>query len=328
MRTPFPGISLYTLALLFFSLLLPGQGLAQGEDGGNASEKPVVAVSILPQKYFVDRLAGDYVNCLVFVDRGGDPHTYEPTVSIMARAAKAAIYFTIGVPFESQWLDRFTDLNAGLRVVIPPITRQAQPDTVHPHEDAHAAHGHDHAAHAHDHAHGHDDAMHSDDPHIWLSPAAMREVVPSMRDALVALLPEHHDAITHNADALLADITHLEQEAAALFAPLPQDKRSFLTFHHAWGYYAQNFGLHEHSVEYMGKEPGPRGMAELVTLARDKSIRVIIVSPGTSGSSAKAVADNIHGAVIEADPLAEDWPGTIMRISRDLARELGANDAR
>lgn len=286
-------------------------------------EKKTVLVSILPQKYFVERLAGEYVDCLVLVDRGGDPHTYEPTVTIMANASRAALYFTIGVPFEYQWMDRFTSLNPGLEVVTPAIVLQAQPETAHaepPHPGTEPGGGHGRGRDS-----GHDeDAMHSHDPHIWLSPAAMREVVPGMRDALIRLLPAHTDRIAANAASLLRDMEALEQEVTAYFARLPENRRAFLTFHHAWGYYARNFGLSEYSVEYMGKEPGPRGMAELVAMAEKNGIRVIVVSPGTNRSSARALAANIGGVAIEADPLAGDWPDNIRRISRALANGLGA----
>ncbi len=44
-------------------------------------EKPVVSVSILPQKYFLERLAGDLVEVNVMIPPGASPATYEPTVS-------------------------------------------------------------------------------------------------------------------------------------------------------------------------------------------------------------------------------------------------------
>jgi zinc transport system substrate-binding protein len=53
---------------LFFSFLF----------GSLLSAAPTVTVSILPQKYFVEQIAKDYVNVNVMVVPGANQHTYEP----------------------------------------------------------------------------------------------------------------------------------------------------------------------------------------------------------------------------------------------------------
>jgi len=59
-----------------------------------------VIVSILPQKYFVEKIAGNLADVTVMVVPGANPATYEPKPSQMKKIAKARIYFAIGVPFE------------------------------------------------------------------------------------------------------------------------------------------------------------------------------------------------------------------------------------
>lgn len=303
------SVLLRALCALFFPLLFSCPALA--------AEKPTVLVSIPPQKYFVERLAGDAALCAVLVDKGGDPHTYEPTVSVMTQAAQAKLYFTIGLPFERQWLPRFQDLSPDMRVLVPAASRLSQPESSLLEGSSGAGHD-EHPEHD-----GHDGHEHSEDPHIWLSPAVMAEVVPELRDALIAIVPEAEETIRQNGEVLLGEMAALEKTVKALFAALPEDKRAFLTFHHAWGYYAQNFGLREASVEYMGKEPGPRSMAAIIGLAREHGIRTIVVSPGTNRASAEAVANNIGGTLVEADLMAEDWPDNLLRLSKALAESLG-----
>ena len=72
----------------------------------HAENKIIVFVSILPQQYFVQQIGNDLVDVRVMVGPGQNPATYEPTPQQMAALYKADIYFRIGVPFESAWLDK------------------------------------------------------------------------------------------------------------------------------------------------------------------------------------------------------------------------------
>lgn len=101
------GLALLLLALPF---ALPFAGTA-------LAKKPVVFVSILPQKYFVEQIAGDTVDVEVMVMPGASPATYEPRPRQMAMLAKADVYLAIGVPFERTWLPRIKATNPNLTIV-------------------------------------------------------------------------------------------------------------------------------------------------------------------------------------------------------------------
>jgi zinc transport system substrate-binding protein len=61
-------------------------------------------VSIMPQKFFLEQLAGNLVEVVVMVPPGASPHTYEPRPSQMLALQTADVYFTIGIEFEKAWL--------------------------------------------------------------------------------------------------------------------------------------------------------------------------------------------------------------------------------
>ena len=67
----------------------------------NTEGKINVFVSILPQKYLVERIGGNRVDVSVMVKPGLSPETYEPTPKQMAALNTARIYFRIAVPFEA-----------------------------------------------------------------------------------------------------------------------------------------------------------------------------------------------------------------------------------
>jgi zinc transport system substrate-binding protein len=64
------------------------------------SVKPMIAVSILPQDYFVRRIGGDKVSTVVLVGPGQDPHSYDPTPRQMAELAKARAWILSNTDFE------------------------------------------------------------------------------------------------------------------------------------------------------------------------------------------------------------------------------------
>ena len=115
-----------------------------------------VFVSILPQKYFVERIGGDQVKVEVMVNPGESPATFNPNPKKMSLLSQAKLYFSIGVPFETIWIDRIQSIHSNLQFV--PL-----------HDEAHDKSGTD-QGHGHPSRHSHG----SSDPHIWTSPAKVK----------------------------------------------------------------------------------------------------------------------------------------------------------
>ena len=82
-----------------------------------AQEKYTAFVSVLPQKFFVNNVAGDRAVVKVLVGPGQSPATFEPTAKQLAELADAKIYFRIGLPFENIWMQRIKAINPVMTVV-------------------------------------------------------------------------------------------------------------------------------------------------------------------------------------------------------------------
>jgi zinc transport system substrate-binding protein len=278
-----------------------------------AAPLPVLA-SIAPQKYMLERIAGDSIAVTVLVKPGSDPHSYEPGPSQMRQAAQSAAWFTIGVPFETIWLERIKGVSPKLRIIscIKGIQRlpfggddgQGQ-----------AEEGHDDAGEA---AHGHDRDHGALDPHVWLSPMLAREMLSTMARELGKLLPDKAESFRAKAQAFAGELEELDRELALRFLDVPEGKRVFLTFHPSWRYFAFNYGLRELAIEEEGKEPGPKRMKDIIDTAKACGIRAVIIEPQFSGSAAAAIAESLGARVLRADPLAEDLPA----LYRDFADKL------
>lgn len=293
-----------------------------------AQAKPLAAVSIAPQAYFLKQIAGDRVDVLVMVPAGADPHTYEPKPRQLARLAKAALYFGVGMDFERAWLPRFAAASPKMAIVHTDAGIDKLPMVAHHHEPG-EDHDHDHDAADHDHdqveaqaGHHHHHEAGEPDPHVWLSPNLAKRLAASMRDALVKADPAGaadyaagYARFAASCDKLLADIQ-------GQFAGVPQGERRFMVWHPSWGYFARDFGLTQIPVEQLGREPGPKTLAALVRQARQDGVKVIFVQPSINPAQAESLAKDIGGTVAEIDPLAEDWPAGLLAAAKALRQGL------
>jgi zinc transport system substrate-binding protein len=260
-----------------------------------------VFVSILPQKTFVERVAGARAEVSVLVGPGQSPATYEPTPRQIARLAGAGVYFRMGVPFEAAWLDRIRATSPGLRIVdtTEGIRRRAVDRAIG--DGAPAGDG-------------------LEDPHVWTDPALVKVMAGSIRDALARLDPACAEEYARNEAAFDADLDTLDARIRDRLAPVRG--RAFLVFHASWGYFADAYGLRQIPIESGGKEPGPRTLAAVLERARALGIRVVFVQEQFSRRTAEAIAKEIGARVVAVDPLAEDYLANLWNVAEAFAAAL------
>jgi zinc transport system substrate-binding protein len=92
--------------------------LAGCHSAPDSDDRPVVMVSIVPQKYFVNRIADTLIRVEVMVSPGSSPETYEPTALQLKLLSKAKVYFSLGLlDFERSMLINISRQNPNLNVV-------------------------------------------------------------------------------------------------------------------------------------------------------------------------------------------------------------------
>jgi zinc transport system substrate-binding protein len=262
------------------------------------SSAQVVFVSIPPQAFLVERLAGDLVETEILLPPGASSATYEPTPKQMAALDRSQLYLQIGAPFEGPVLAKVADLMPDVRIVDCRAGVELDPI------------GGD----------GHDHGFGLLDPHIWLDPGRMKTVADTTAKALQALLPDESPAIEERLATLHAAIDDTDARVGEALAPL--EGQTLLVFHPAYGYFTRRYGLIQRAVEVDGKAPSARRLATVIDEVQQRPVPVLFVQPQFSRSTAERVAKALDCNLVELDPLAGDYLGNLETMADRIVRAL------
>lgn len=265
-----------------------------------ALDKPNIVVSVIPQIYFVKKIAGDSVNVSAMVPDGRSPETYEPLPTQMKIIKNADIYIGVGMEFEKVWSDRFKGANPNLKMVDLSTSLNLREMT---HSDDDASHHHG-----------------KYDPHIWLSVALAKDEAKQICEILSHLSPANAKKYNENLQKFLSEINQLDILIKQIFA-MPNAQKSFVVYHPAFSYLAAEYGLDEIALEADGKSPKTKRMMKIQNLIKQKNIKVIYIQPQFSKKRVLALADDLNLRVLELNPLAEDWEKNILFIAKTIATQ-------
>ncbi len=302
------------LVFLFLALLIM--------DSSTASAKGVlkVHVSILPQKFIVERITEDLAIVDVLVKPGKSPATYSPTPGQIKSLSKADLYFRIGVPFENGFLHKIESIAQDIKLV--DCRKGIHLRQMQAHADEHKEEGHDHMAEHHDgedHAGEHHDHT-GKDPHIWMNPKLVKIQAKTILEALIAIDPSRKRIYKENYSTLIQDLDHLYTHLVKTLAPYKGE--NLFVFHSSFGYFADAFGMHQIAVEAMGKSPKGKDLATIIKMARMEKARVIFVQPQFDRNAAEKIASAIKGHVVSIDPLAYDYLTNMENMAKAIAQNI------
>ncbi|NLB26591.1 MAG: zinc ABC transporter solute-binding protein [Bacteroidales bacterium] len=284
---------LYAILPVFIIFISCSPNKSRNEERG----KPLITVSILPQKTFVEKISGDDFDIQVLIPPGASPATYTLLPSQISNLTKSKIWFRIGyIGFEHSWKEKIEQSNPHMEVVdlsegVSLIKS-----------------GHSHGIER--------ENLAGVDPHIWLSPALVKQFSEKIADILIKLNPGREEIYKAN---YLNFVKEIEQTDEYIKNALNDYKgRQFIIFHPSLGYFARDYGLIQYSLESEGKEPSPQHMAEIMSLAKRENINVIYIQSEFDKENAKVFVAETNGKIIEIWPLHPDWADNIINITNIL----------
>ncbi|MEM6914155.1 MAG: zinc ABC transporter substrate-binding protein, partial [Pseudomonadota bacterium] len=171
----------------------------------NAHDMNVVAsFSILGD--MVEQVVGDHATVTTIVGPDADAHVYQPSVADAKAVAEADVIFVNGLGFEtwSETLIAESGTDGTVYVATPGITPvEVDGET---------------------------------DPHAWNSLTNGMVYVRNITAAMSEAMPDHAADFEANAATYIAQLEALDAETREKLAALPDDRRTVVTAHDAFGY--------------------------------------------------------------------------------------------
>ncbi len=241
----------------------------QAQTATPAKNKLKVVTSFYPLYDFASHIAGNRANVSSLIPPGVEPHEWEPTLNDVRRVRDADILVINGAGFEgwSTGIGAKTLVNTteGLDL------RLTQND------------GRDHTV---------------VNPHIWLDPIFAKHQVDMMRTAFARADPANAEYYDENAKKFSAELDALDSSIRQDLASCK--KSDFISFHDAFKWFAQRYGLVQHSIQGISPEGEvlPQKTQETVNLARSLGLKVIYSENLVDSRLSDVIASEIPGAKV------------------------------
>lgn len=247
----------------------PGSGSAPG-----TSLSVITTTSIIGA--LTEAVAGDAANVQTLMEPGVDPHLYEFTSDDARAVSNADLVLMNGIGLDDHLLPQIESANGDVPVV-----------TVTDGIELLEAGDHDHDESAEDH----DGDF---DPHVWQDPIRVKQMVENIGEVLAEHDPENQETYTANADAYRQELDETHQQIRQLIEEIPRDRRTVVTNHAAFNYFAERYGLEIAGTVIPGlsteSDPSAQQIAELAELIEQENVRAILVEEAADPRVAEELA--------------------------------------
>ena len=266
------------------------------------SELPTVVVTYSVLGNIVEQLVGDAATVTTLIPDGQDPHEFEPSAKDIESLNNANIVVSNGLDFEEGLEETLNNVKtAGVNVFMAGdyiTVRELSEEE------------HDHGAF---------------DPHLWLSPAAMLEMLPELSEAIGTAIGVD---LSVQLETLSAELTALDTQIQEIIGGV---KCELVSGHDEMGYFADRYGC-----EVIGavipslsttSESSAGELADLKAEIETHGVPAIFTGLGTSPAVAEQLASELGVKAVTLSTHFLDGAATyqefMMRMTNQIAEALG-----
>lgn len=300
--------------MLALSLLAGPSALAAQEP---SNEQPTIVVTTEVLGSIVRDLAADEADVTVLMTAGADPHSWQPSARDSQALFEADVIVANGLDLE----EGLIDLLGQAETEGVPVFRATDHVAIRmPSSQDHEEEADDEDQADHEHASG--------DPHFWLDPLAMRDVVL----ALGAAMAEAGIDVADRASRMAAELETLYDELATMLEVVPIERRQLVTGHEALGYFADRYGFDIVGTVIPGlsssDEPSARDIAELIDSIRAAGATAVFTDVSTPASVAEAVAAEAGVQIVQLKveqlPESGSYADLLRQVAASVAEALSS----
>ena len=256
---------------------------AERSAGGNTTI--VVTTTILGD--VTREVAGDVAQVVTLIPLGADPHSVQPSAQQVEQLVDAHLVVTNGAGLEANFAGAIEEAEAaGVPVVEATDAIEGLP----PAADS------DHAGEA---AHAHPEDV---DPHFWLDPVRMADVVRALGDAIATAVSEGEaDAVERRADAYVHELEQVHDDVTSTLASVPTEAKTLVTNHESFRYFADRYGFTVVGTVIpsvsTGAEPSARDLEKLVTTISEHDVAAVFTEATAGDQFVQILSEEIGPGV-------------------------------
>lgn len=242
-----------------------------------------VGATVIPVESIVKAVGKEKVDVVLIVSEGQSPHTFDPSPETIKRLSGAEVVFKIGLI--DDWVDSIAEgLNINRFEVSDNIWLKGVSEAV---------------------VIGGKENKESYDPHYWLSAANGKKMAENIARKLSELDPENTEYYSNNLAAFLFDADKTDNAVKEILSVVKGKK--IITFHDAWNYFADEYGLEIVAVYQPspGKEPSPGDIRDLIDTAKKFGIKVFFSEEQYSPAPLMAIGKEEGITVLSLNPLGK-----------------------
>jgi manganese/iron transport system substrate-binding protein len=276
LRRALPTTAIAALVFAIVGCTGAGRGTA-----GSATPRPdalrvVATTTVLGD--LVQQVGGEDVSVHSLVPKGGEVHTFDPSPSDATAVADAELLVMNGLGLD-KWLgDLATDAGAA---DIPVVELGEDLEGVtYLAGESHEGEGNEHAG----------DEF---NPHLWLNIEYAIGYVERLTDTLAEADPDHADAFRERSADYVAELQDLDAWAREQMGTIPDANRRVISFHEAFPYFAEAYGLEIVGtvVEAPGQDPSAGEVAALIDAIEAEGVSAIFTEAQFPTTAAERIGD-------------------------------------
>lgn len=266
------------VAVALAGVVLGGCGAASdpSADGSSGnSEGPTVVVTTGILGDMVANVVGDLAEVEVLMPPGTDPHDFEPSAQQVAQMEDAALVVANGLGLEAGLTETLDAVAADGGTVLS-LGEQLSPIPFAGDTD-------------------------SPDPHFWMDPDRMASSARLVAEELAAATDLPEDELLANATAYGEEIALADEAIQEALFSVPEQRRTLVTNHEAFGYFAERYGYEIVGTVIPGgstqAEPSAGELADLAAAIGAAGVPAIFSDTSSSDAFASTLADEVGSDV-------------------------------
>lgn len=248
------------------------------------AQKPVVIVTVEPQKYFLEKIAKDKLIIKTIFRASNFEVKFKQLT--LKKLASSDIYMTMGLELEKQFLNELKEINTDLEIFdmsqdVKKIKRKGEVN-----------------------------------PYIWMDPLKVRDVAKTIFLKLSSMDPNNRTFYEENYQKFLLELDDLYLKIKTLYRDV---NFSLYTFDNHWDYFANRFDFPIYKMEKRVLDA--EEISKFIRKSKKRNVRVLITDYKIPREIAKSISTNANVRIVKDDIFKADWMGNLYILAESVKKK-------